>query len=156
MLVKFALGFMLAFSAMGAQAQNQPELPLGHPDEILVDAWLFSPNVRLADPSTLPTVVSQTLADIDVGFEMGDGYFGLQATATYEVSSPTDPSLVVGYMNISVLSYTEDSNYRVATIYVNPQGRLVNPDWVIEASPYDEDEIKADFPPELQIPETEE
>ncbi|MES2965831.1 MAG: hypothetical protein V4760_18260 [Bdellovibrionota bacterium] len=138
-----------------AQAQSQPELPLEHPDQTLLDAFLGETNVRRIEFSTLPTVVADTFSEIDVAAEMADGYYDLQASAMYEVTEPSNARKVVGYMSANVLSYTQDDDYSLALIYVNPEGRLVNPDWVRESAPYTAEEIARDFPPELQLPETE-
>lgn len=152
MLVRALFAGLVVFAGAFAQAQSQPELPFEHPDEILVKAWLGQPNVRLVEESTLAKVVADTFSGIEVPFEMGDGYYDLKVSAMYEITNPKNSSEVVGYMGAYLMSYTEDSDYSLATIYVNPRGRLVNPDWVIESSPYSAEEIAEDFPPELQLP----
>ena len=152
MFARLVLGFLIALSSAGAFAQNQPELPFQHPDEILVDAFLFSKNVRLVSYDDIPTAVKDTLSEVDVAFEMGDGYYDIQANAVYEVTDPLNPKVVVGYMDATVLSYTEDPEYYLAILYVNPRGILLNSEWAREASPYSEEEIAQEFPPELQLP----
>lgn len=153
MIAKVLMAVLVAFAGSMARAESQPQLPFEHPDEVLVKAWLGQPNVRLIDANeTVPAAVVKTLSDIDVPFEMGDGYYDAKVNAIYEVTNPSNPKEIVGYMDATILSYTEDPEYYLAIIYVNPKGRLVNPDWVTEASPYSKEEIEQDLPPELQLP----
>lgn len=155
MFMRALLAGFLVLAGVLAQAESQPELPFEVPDQILQKAWLGQPNVRLVTSSALPLVVADTLNQIEVPFEMGDGYYDLKVSAVYEVTNPNDSSEIVGYMGAYLMSYTEDRNYSLAILYVNPKGRLVNPDWVLESSSYDAEEIASDFPPELQLPKEE-
>lgn len=144
----FLLGLFLALSfGVHAQAQ-QLELPLQHPDEILAKAHYKDSNLRIAFSNTMPKVVIDALNELDLALEAGDGYYDHKASATYAVLDANKN--VVGYMEVALLSYTEDPIYAVVAAYITPQGRRLNQEIWMDSFDQDDSEAIADLPPELR------
>lgn len=121
----FSLLTSLAFSH-SAQAQ-QMELPFKADDQILLEAFPGSKNVRLVNNvSSLPSKIVQAFKEIDLPFEMGDGYYDAVAWATYEVTN--DSGRVVGYIEAALMTYTEDPGYYLGMAFVNSKGRRLEVD----------------------------
>lgn len=137
----FATLTMVAFTNF-AQAQ-QLDLPFKSSDEVLLAAMPWSPNVRLINNvSALPSKIVKALDQVDLAFEMGDGYYNLLASAVYEVAD--EQGRVVGYIEAGFLSYTEDPEYFLGMAFINSKGKR------LEVDPNFGSYEAADLPSELQ------
>jgi len=72
-------------------------------------AEIGHPNVKRIDERRLPKKVLTNIYDVDVGFEMGDGYYDVIANRFYAVTDQR--GAVNGYIGWYKLSYTEDPEY---------------------------------------------
>lgn len=146
-----ALLLLLIFAAPTSfAASRQGELPFEHPDEILVKAFPGEPNTKLIEYKNVRSEkVRETLDGIDFSMEMGDGYYGVLASALYMVFSPGGQ--LVGFMDTALMSYTEDPEVPLVAAFVNPQGhRIGDIHQLFFFESYDEEAFKKDLPKELQ------
>jgi hypothetical protein len=141
--------FLAAALSFSAQAGQQPELPLNHPDDTLVKAYPGDNNTRPIELSAIRSkAVRDALKDVDLAFEMGDGYYDTLKSALYMVFG-TDGK-VIGYMEAALLSYTEDDDLFLVAAFVNTSGIRIGDvhDLTFFGSP--EDEELQDLPVELR------
>lgn len=111
--------FLLCFS-VGAQ---QLSFDFGHADEILKrDFYPGDKELTKVALSDLPDVVAKEVRDLDVAFELADGYYDYLASAIYEIKVE---GKVVGYMECSLLSYTEDPELTLTGVKFNLSGRRI-------------------------------
>lgn len=109
-----------------AALAQQMDLPFPkHGDEILKEAYPGDPNTRLISPAEIPQPARDALANVDLAFEMGDGYYDVIASALYEVN---DGQKVVGYLEAALLSYTQDPDISLAGAMINVQGVRLSPE----------------------------
>jgi len=75
-------------------------------------AVLDSGNIKVLSPvqfKKLPKLVRENLDSVDLAFELGDGYYDLNESKTYEVTSTKGAKTVVGYLLWGSLHYSEDN-----------------------------------------------
>lgn len=122
---------------------TQLELPFKSADQILIEAMPWSANARYVNNlSSLPAKIVEAFGNVDLAFEMGDGYYDVCAQAYYEVRD--ESGVVVGYIEAVLATYTEDSGYYLGMAYINAKGRR------LEADPHHGEYELADLPSELQ------
>lgn len=136
-----SIGLFLSVSAFATSG----EFDFGHPDEVLKETFVFSENIEVIEFEALPKVVQKTMGDIEIAYELGDGYYDSLKEVYYQVLD--ESGNVVGYMKAGIYSYTEeDDEFPLAVVRVNLQGRRLDmePDW----QPMSQADFK-DLPPEL-------
>ncbi|KYG66446.1 hypothetical protein AZI86_05210 [Bdellovibrio bacteriovorus] len=102
-----------------AQAQ-QLELPFKSADQVLLSTMPGDANARyINNVSSLPSKVVKAFDQVDLPFEMGDGYYNYRAGAFYEV---TDNGVVVGYIEANLMTYTEDPGFYLGLAFINAKG----------------------------------
>ncbi|WP_413570606.1 hypothetical protein ACLWBD_08500 [Bdellovibrio sp. HCB117] len=122
------IGFMQSFAflmlvVLGVQSASarQLELPLQHPDEVLAKATVFSKNIERTSFQKLPKKVQKTASEIEIPWELGDGYYDTQAKVIYRVFDPATKA-TVGYIFAEFITYTEDPEAYIVGAHVNAQG----------------------------------
>ncbi|MCX6126319.1 MAG: hypothetical protein NTV34_16420 [Proteobacteria bacterium] len=93
---------------------NKPEEKLAALDCLSVKdvemAQVKGANSKKLNPSqilALPERTRSEIESVDVPFELSDGYYDIKSTALYQISSKANPGLLVGYVKVYELSYTE-------------------------------------------------
>jgi hypothetical protein len=76
--------------------------------------------------------VRQRLEEVDVAFELGDGYYDVQKTQLFRV---WQGGKILGYIERIFLSYTEDPELVVALVRYNPNGVRVGEIEVVDRFP---------------------
>lgn len=122
----------------------------GHPDEILKkDFYPGEAGTTLVTKEEIPEVVREEISNVDVAFELADGYYDYLSRAYYSISHQ---GTVIGYMKCNLLSYTEDPELPLTAVKFNLKGKRITgyqyDDLIINYFS-DEDEAKANLPKEL-------
>ncbi|KYG65362.1 hypothetical protein AZI87_12480 [Bdellovibrio bacteriovorus] len=126
-MIRFMKTFVfLALVVLGFQSASarQLELPLQHPDEILKKTTVFSKNIERTTLQKLPKVIQKTASEIEIPFELGDGYYDSYASVIYRVFDPQTKK-TVGYIFAEFITYTQDPEAYIVGAYVNTAGRRI-------------------------------
>ncbi|MDZ4660172.1 MAG: hypothetical protein SGJ18_01000 [Pseudomonadota bacterium] len=78
--------------------------------------------VYVVKGETQKRVINSILEEVDVAFEMGDGYFDVESIKLFIVRNKTK---VLGYLNEVKLRYTEDPEYVFVLVRYDENGSRV-------------------------------
>ncbi len=81
-----------------------------------------SSQARLVTDKNEKMLILYELEQVDVPFEMGDGYYDFVSSELYSVK---DEGKVIGYLELTKLSYTEDPIYVYVLVRFGADGKRV-------------------------------
>ena len=115
----------------------------------LVKAYPGEENTRLIEFTDIKSAkVKKTFESVDLALEMGDGYYDVLKSAFYMVF--TKDGKLAGFMEVALLSYTEDPDLYLVAAFVNSKGvRLGDVHQLNVFLGYDDGDIRS-LPKELQ------
>lgn len=96
-------------------------------DKRVLKAEITDSNVKKIHKSTynkLSNSIKNNLSATDLAFELGDGYYNYIKTDLYRVFD--NSGKVIGFIEVSVLSYTEDDNIEEYYVRYNKKGERIS------------------------------
>jgi hypothetical protein len=82
-----------------------------------------------AQVEDLPEETKECMGQVDLGYELGDGYYDLKFSHTYVIYFPNS-TRIAGFVEVAGLTYTEadDPNERlIVRVRYNSRGQRVSP-----------------------------
>lgn len=128
--MKFFVAIMIAVfsSASLANCYIADDAQTESKYRFVLSAKVPSPYVKYmsqAAISKLDSAVKNCLSEVDMPFEMGDGYYGVRSLKTYVVYYP-NTTKIAGFIEQYTLSYTEGDD-AWAEVRYNSKGQRITP-----------------------------
>lgn len=131
---------VLIFSTLGAFADSNNEL---------VKAYPGASNTKLIQYTDIKSAkVKNAFQEVDIAFEMGDGYYSTIKSAYYMVF--TQEGKLAGFMQAALLSYTQDPDIYLVAAFITTGGVRLGQLHEINSYINIEDESLKELPVELQ------
>ena len=98
----------------------------------IVDRYPDTDGVYLVKGEAQKKAINKMLEDVDLAFEMGDGYYSVIHLVLYVVR---DGSKVKGYIEKYKMSYTEDREYVTVLVRYDKNGKRVGDYEITDSEP---------------------
>jgi hypothetical protein len=131
------LQLVLTFVFMGVSTQAWAKCDISE-EENVASKYAFVLSAKVSAPyakelstlkfGKLPKAVKDCIKDVDLSFELGDGYYDLRYTKYFAIYYPNS-SRLAGYAVVSGLTFTEGSDPSEVTAYTvryNRHGQRVS------------------------------
>lgn len=119
-------------------------------ENVLTDAFPGASNTKLVEFKDIKSPkVRAAFTEVDLAYEMGDGYYDVINSAYYMVF--TKEGHLAGFMEAALMSYTEDPELYLVAAFVDTRGERVGEVYKLRVymDGHDDEEL-ADLPAELQ------